>query len=626
MIRRQNKGFTIVELIIVVVIIGILTALVVVGYNGIQKRAAVNLVKDTLQSAATVMKTAEVETGSYPTLFPSTLKVGENMGLALANGSATFCINGTYSKYNDIAWHVEGGGAIEEGLCTGSVIVASIIGDYNTSAGGVTTPVSSAGLAIGDGGGFKVSTNEAWTSLKIEWDAVPGATRYEFQWRSGSAATWYYTTTANGQGGIATTNSSSTYSGYLPSGTTSYNWSAPSIKPGASTDIYEYRVRSYNGSTAGSWFTALLSTPLNSNMPTPSTLNVSSNNPTNWTGFNVSWSSDMTRVPSYYWEFQWRAGSTDPWYNTRLSDGTGGYTISGSAYSSNIPTATTSYTWPNSTIIPTSTTQTYEYRLRAVSGTISGIYSPWKTATLATPTSANMPTLSTLTVSTTTNDWTGINVSWSGDVSAVPSYYYEFQYKPTGATWYYTRISDGQGGYSNAGSAYTSNVPGGTNAYSWSTSTIRPTASGQTYEYRIRPVSATISGLVGEWKTATLTPPDNSTFTGPSSLSATSPGWTGLNVSWNGATNVPSAYYEFQYRSTPTGTWYYTRISDGTGGYSNAGSAYTSNVPSGTTSYNWTGSTIRPSAAGQTYEYRVRAVSNTINGGYGPWVTTSLSR
>ena len=41
MIKNQQKGFTIVELLIVVVVIGILAAIVIVAYNGIQNQARV---------------------------------------------------------------------------------------------------------------------------------------------------------------------------------------------------------------------------------------------------------------------------------------------------------------------------------------------------------------------------------------------------------------------------------------------------------------------------------------------------------------------------------------------------------------------------------------------------------
>lgn len=63
---KEQKGFTIVELLIVIVVIGILAAIVIVAFNGIQNRA-----KATKASglASSVMKKAEAynaEEGRYP--------------------------------------------------------------------------------------------------------------------------------------------------------------------------------------------------------------------------------------------------------------------------------------------------------------------------------------------------------------------------------------------------------------------------------------------------------------------------------------------------------------------------------------------------------------------------------
>lgn len=65
--QNSNRGFTIVELLIVVVIIAILAAITIVAYNGIQNRA-----KSSASASAqeTVAKKAEVANGvasSYPT-------------------------------------------------------------------------------------------------------------------------------------------------------------------------------------------------------------------------------------------------------------------------------------------------------------------------------------------------------------------------------------------------------------------------------------------------------------------------------------------------------------------------------------------------------------------------------
>jgi prepilin-type N-terminal cleavage/methylation domain-containing protein len=65
-IKSKNQGFTIVELLIVVVVIAILAAITIVSYNGITNRANQSASKST---AATVQKKTELyysEESSYP--------------------------------------------------------------------------------------------------------------------------------------------------------------------------------------------------------------------------------------------------------------------------------------------------------------------------------------------------------------------------------------------------------------------------------------------------------------------------------------------------------------------------------------------------------------------------------
>lgn len=64
---RQQTGFTIVELLIVIVIIGILAAITIVAYSGIQQRAKVASLSSNLTSVANQLKIDQTLNGSYPT-------------------------------------------------------------------------------------------------------------------------------------------------------------------------------------------------------------------------------------------------------------------------------------------------------------------------------------------------------------------------------------------------------------------------------------------------------------------------------------------------------------------------------------------------------------------------------
>ncbi|MNH50255.1 Type II secretion system protein G precursor [compost metagenome] len=67
--KISTRGFTIVELLIVIVIIGILAAITIVAYNGIQNRAADTSVQSDMRNIAKKLEIAKLDssTDSYPT-------------------------------------------------------------------------------------------------------------------------------------------------------------------------------------------------------------------------------------------------------------------------------------------------------------------------------------------------------------------------------------------------------------------------------------------------------------------------------------------------------------------------------------------------------------------------------
>lgn len=65
-LKRRNSGFTIVELLIVIVVIGILAALVITTYSGIQAKARNSKRQTDIQSLQTQLEAFFSQNGYYP--------------------------------------------------------------------------------------------------------------------------------------------------------------------------------------------------------------------------------------------------------------------------------------------------------------------------------------------------------------------------------------------------------------------------------------------------------------------------------------------------------------------------------------------------------------------------------
>lgn len=67
--QARQSGFTIVELLIVVVVIAILAAITIVSYNGITTQANDAAAKSTASTVATKLEAYQAKVGSYPVDF-----------------------------------------------------------------------------------------------------------------------------------------------------------------------------------------------------------------------------------------------------------------------------------------------------------------------------------------------------------------------------------------------------------------------------------------------------------------------------------------------------------------------------------------------------------------------------
>lgn len=97
---QKQSGFTIVELLIVIVVIGILAAITIVAYNGIQDRARVAAVSSDLNGAAKQIALYQVDAGGYPAALTDLnsgqgLKASSGTSFQYTGTGATYCVTAT---------------------------------------------------------------------------------------------------------------------------------------------------------------------------------------------------------------------------------------------------------------------------------------------------------------------------------------------------------------------------------------------------------------------------------------------------------------------------------------------------------------------------------------------------
>lgn len=138
-----RRGFTIVELLVVIVVIGILASLSLVAYNGITSRARITVLQSDLRNAASQLEVAAYETGSYPADFTSAgirSNSGTEFQYTLNNAASprNYCLTATASE---ITYHIATDGKPIIGPCNGHT--GTQIADLNCPTGYITVPGNS---------------------------------------------------------------------------------------------------------------------------------------------------------------------------------------------------------------------------------------------------------------------------------------------------------------------------------------------------------------------------------------------------------------------------------------------------------------------------------------------------
>lgn len=115
--RKKSSGFSVTELLIAIVILGILASISVVGYSSYQRNFQKKAIEHDLRLAAAAMESEKNFGAGYPESLPGSFEPGGEVEITYASGDLTsFCLFGVY-KDSELSMYITNDGTVNEGVC-----------------------------------------------------------------------------------------------------------------------------------------------------------------------------------------------------------------------------------------------------------------------------------------------------------------------------------------------------------------------------------------------------------------------------------------------------------------------------------------------------------------------------
>jgi prepilin-type N-terminal cleavage/methylation domain-containing protein len=166
--KQHSEGFTIVELLIVIIVIAILAVITIVAYSTISSQASTSVLKNDLATSSRSLSLFQVDNSSFPTGLDCTATPAQNAICLKSSGDVaytsyssvnntepqTFCLEATKGT---LIFHISEAGQVVQGACGGGPTIVNI-----ASNPGVYINADNYSSWAGDGGG---ATNSGRTAV-----------------------------------------------------------------------------------------------------------------------------------------------------------------------------------------------------------------------------------------------------------------------------------------------------------------------------------------------------------------------------------------------------------------------------------------------------------------------------
>ena len=110
--KRDEKGFTLIELMIVIAIIGILAAIAIPQFSAYRMRAYNSAAQSDLRNCATAQEAYFVDEQTYGAHGNLTLNTSENVTLTASGGTGTYTIGAEHSSGDKTYTRIGPGGTL----------------------------------------------------------------------------------------------------------------------------------------------------------------------------------------------------------------------------------------------------------------------------------------------------------------------------------------------------------------------------------------------------------------------------------------------------------------------------------------------------------------------------------